>query len=184
MLPPPVFSISGTAYFTPRNRALVSIDMPMSQPSSDTVTALPHHGASRESVGKAFWTRISSRPHSPTVASTMFRMSSCFEMSVWTARALPPASVIRSTFVPAASSLKSAMSTLAPSSASLRAVAPPMPSAPPVTMATWPSNLPISKLSLSFIRCARRVARASCSVGHLEVVLPRVLREGDAEVFL
>jgi len=72
------------------------------------------------------------------------------ETSIWLAAAVPPVWVMRSTFVAAAVSSMSAMKTFVPSDASFLAVAPPIPIAPTVMIATCPSNLLMFVASLDF----------------------------------
>src|SRR6266511_2472221 len=83
---------------------------------------------------------MSSRCQRSTACSIMPRTPSAVPTSTCSVSAVPPAARIVSTFWRAASSSTSAIRTRAPSSAKRRAVAPPMPIAPPVTIATRPSR--------------------------------------------
>ena len=86
---------------------------------------------------------MSKRPHFSTARSTIIRISECLLTSTLTTFDSLPAARILSAFFSAIATSMSAMSTLAPSSASRLAVAPPIPWAPPVTIATLPSSLPM-----------------------------------------
>src|SRR5215831_15840584 len=68
--------------------------------------------------------------------------STAWDTSVLTKMASPPCSVIRWTVCCPPSSFMSAMTSFAPSRANVRAVALPIPDAPPVTRATFPSTRP------------------------------------------
>src|SRR5438105_5053305 len=85
-------------------------------------------------------------PHWLTARSTISLTPPSMPTSACMASAVPPLPRMVSTFRCAAAWSRSATSTRAPSLASRREVAPPMPSAPPVTIAT-----------LSFNRCMRRI---------------------------
>ena len=124
MLPPPTFLISGMAYFAPRKTALSSTDILASHTSSVRSTALPLPAVS---TSKALLNRMSKRPHFSTAASTIILMSECLLTSTLTASASLPAARILAAFFSAIASSMSAMRTLAPSSASRLAVAPPIP---------------------------------------------------------
>src|SRR5262245_23323232 len=135
MAPPPLRRSTGTACLTARNIDLTRSAIAASQPASLTCSAPPcSYGAT------ALLTRMSSRLQATTARSTMRSRSRGTVTSVRYASAAPPASRIRAAFASASPTSTSAMRTAAPSSASRRAVAPPMPLAPPVTMATRPCS--------------------------------------------
>src|SRR5690606_18927602 len=81
-----------------------------------------------------------SLPKWATVASTMALISLPQPKSVRTKIALPPMATIAATVSSPPAMLRSATATFAPSRAKARAVARPMPLAPPVTMATLSTN--------------------------------------------
>src|SRR5262245_48136033 len=92
-------------------------------------------------VPPALFTRMSTRPSSVTVRSTMRTTCSSSFTSVGTTRHRRPVS--RSTALDVRSrsaTVRAAMATSAPWAASTAAVAAPMPVPPPVTMATRPSS--------------------------------------------
>ena len=125
--------------------------MPASHASSLTVSASP----SPSSVGlKALLTRMSSLPQRSMAFCTIAAISSCLPTLVEMVSAVPPAARMASALASASAMLMSAMSTLAPCSASRRDVAPPMPAAPPVTIATLPANFVMFDLRLD--SCFRR----------------------------
>src|SRR5215475_7112017 len=112
--------------------------------------------------------------------------STAWDTSVLTKMASPPLSVIIWTVCCPPSSFISAMTSFAPSRANVRAVALPIPDAPPVTNATFPSTRPgigISPLLHRFsgwIVCGQNgidvVSRIPCWGGWLTPCLGHVLR--------
>ena len=83
---------------------------------------------------------MSNRPYSSTHRATIaFAISSCATSPIMY-DAEPPASLIRCALRWAASSTISTINMLAPSSANRRAVPPPMPCAPPVTIPARPAS--------------------------------------------
>src|SRR6266542_6937454 len=87
----------------------------------------------------ALLTRISIRPNDFTASAAIRFVSSSLETSILSASARPPCEQISSATV--SPSRISAMTTAAPSAASLRQYAAPIWRAPPVTIATRPSSL-------------------------------------------
>ena len=85
------------------------------------------------------------------VSSKIFLMSSTLAISAITANASPPAATMSSTTACALSSFLPVTTTLAPSAAYNLAVERPIPEVEPVTIATFPSSLPIFSPSLSKI---------------------------------
>ena len=84
-----------------------------------------------------------------TAASTMARTESTSPRSTWTAVASPPAAAIASATCFAPAAFRSATTVRAPSAATRRAVAWPMPDAAPVMIAILPSSLPMAHPSFS-----------------------------------
>ena len=130
MEPPPVLSISLTAYLVPRNTPVALTSMMRRQPSVSSGSE------TRPLLRPALFTRISSLPKLATVCWTRLRQLSSLVTSFCTNKARPPASAIcDSTFLPS-SSFMSATTTLAPSLPKSRASSAPMPRAAPVIIAT------------------------------------------------
>ena len=96
----------------------------VSHTSSGRSTALPLEAVK---TSKALLKRMSKRPHFSTARSTIIRISECMLTSTLTTSDSLPAARILSAFFSAIATSMSAISTLAPSSASRLAVAPPMP---------------------------------------------------------
>src|SRR5216684_2867140 len=95
--------------------------------------------------------------------------------SLVSASAIPPWLVMVATLRAAASALTSTTSTLAPSSASRRAVAPPIPMAPPVTMATRSDKRFIGEFNLIWVNVIlRRNDEGSVLLGSRQWILRRL----------
>ena len=148
-LPAPDSLRCGSALWMARKCALTSIPMPASKSASDMSARSLSPSHTRDET--ALLTSMSSRPNSSTQRATIASMSSDRLTSAFIATALPPASVIARTLASAASMSTSATSTDAPSSASRRDVAPPIPSAPPVTIAARFDSLPSVVILFSYI---------------------------------
>ena len=91
----------------------------------------------------ALLNKMSTVPYSSMVASKIFLMSSGLAISAITANASPPAALMSSTTAFALSSFLPVTTTFAPSAANTLAVERPIPEVDPVTIATFPSSLPI-----------------------------------------
>src|SRR5271166_6481202 len=111
----------------------------------------------------ALLTRMSSRPKCATVAATVASIEACSVMSSLTPRAFGPRAEATA-FAPG--SLRSAMTTLAPSLTQRSAIALPMPRAAPVMMAT----LSVIFMSASLLASPARVSRR----GDFAVDVPQV----------
>ena len=121
MAPPPAFSISGMAYFMPRNTPLALMFINRSQASVLVASRSPLP------LIPALLTNMSSLPNLATTAAT-----DCSHWSSWLTSSMttidsPPASAISASTLRASSSRMSAMATLAPSRANKRASSAPMP---------------------------------------------------------
>src|SRR5687768_8567476 len=90
--------------------------------------------------------RMSMRPNSSSTVWTTFAGVSLSAMSPPTATALDPRSETLRHVAAASSSLRAWQATFAPASASATAIARPMPAAEPVTSATLPSSLKLSRI--------------------------------------
>src|SRR5512144_631892 len=93
----------------------------------------------------ALFTRMSARPYCATVHSASPRASATFSTSQARATARPPVRVISPTTSSSGALRRPATTTRAPSAASIRAAARPMPVPPPVMIATCPSRTPMTR---------------------------------------
>src|SRR5580700_5007381 len=110
----------------------------------------------------ALFTSTSSRPKVVTVLSTALLTASTSAASAWIARAFPPLRSIALTTAEAAlTSFAYVMATLAPSLASLFAIAAPMPREPPVTSATFSDNVDMSSPMVSYVRFSASLVQSS-----------------------
>src|SRR5215831_17400555 len=138
MAPPPWVRIWRISYFRHNQTPFKLITRTRSQVSS----VHSWRGArGRKPMPALLWAQ-SSLPY----VSTALEMSACtstaWDTSVLTKVASPPFSVMRWTVCCPPSSFMSATTSFAPSLANVRAVALPIPDAPPVTSATLPSTCP------------------------------------------
>ena len=139
MEPPPAAFIAGMACLMPKNTPVALIAMMRCQASvlKKSCSALPET--------PALFTSTSSLPNCRVVsATTAAQLSS----SVTSSRANRAAAPIASATCLPSCSITSAMTTLAPSRANIRAVAAPMPDAAPDIMATLPASLMVAPLPL------------------------------------
>ena len=134
MVPLPWVSIWIISYFIHNHTPLRLIPRTRSQVSSEHSCK----GArGREPIPALLWAQ-SKRPYVSTVVLIMAATAVALDTSVLTKVASPPFSVIIWTVCCPPSSFISAMTSFAPSRANVRAVARPIPEAPPVTKATLP----------------------------------------------
>src|SRR5580704_17534076 len=120
------------------------------------LTARTRSHSATSSSAKALWlnvpaslTRMSTWPNSARAASTMARTCCSSETSVRTRSERRPDSAIDdSTGAATSAASRSAMTTSAPSAANAIAIWPPMPRAPPVTIAVLPLSFPATLMSL------------------------------------
>src|ERR671911_278527 len=158
--PPPVLSISGIAARMPRHTPMRLTSSTRRNSSSLISSAVP-------GIATPTLLNITSRRRHPSTASrTRASTSDIFVTSARTNIASPPASRISCAALSPRSSATSPITTRAPSTARAFADARPMPFAPPVTIATFPSSRPISpplrapELRLAFVD--ERVDSLSC----------------------
>src|SRR5205085_2329246 len=138
IVPLPCLSIWIISYFIHNHTPLRLMARTRSQVSSEHSCK----GArGREPIPALLWAQ-SKRPYVSTVVLIMASTSTALETSTWTKIASPPFSVIIWTVCCPPSSFMSATTSFAPSRANIRAVARPIPEAPPVTNATFPSTRP------------------------------------------
>src|SRR3989441_914056 len=135
MAPPPASRIAGTACFMPRKTPFAFTFMRVSQAAVLVVSG------SNVPLIPALFTRSSSFPKAVTVALTAACQSASLVTSSFTNRAWPPAAAIFSTTWRASNSSTSATMTRAPSRAKITASLWPIPLAPPVMSATFPTSL-------------------------------------------
>src|SRR4029453_13269909 len=142
--PPPRFFMCGKTALQQYHMALGPLSKHVS-----------HHASSPSSSGAgpnhlcAFFTRISMPPNCSTAFSTIRLTWDSLLTSQTTPIALPPRSQICAAVASAVSRSISAITTLAPSSASAIDTPLPILLPPPVTIATRPSSFPISRPSLA-----------------------------------
>ena len=142
MEPPPLRTISGMAclqvsIWLVRLTAIVRSHTSRSR----SVTGVSRFRKS-ESVRAALLCSTSSRPKWSTTVRTAPTTPASSDRSASTASDRPPDALISAATRSAPAPSMSRTATEAPSRARARAVAPPMPPAPPVTMATLPSTRP------------------------------------------
>ena len=144
MEPPPPLTISGMACLHVSIWLLRFTAIVRSQTSRDSSVTGVSRDRKSDSVKAALLWRTSRRPNWATVDLIASATSDSFERSACTHMADPPeARMFSTTWVPPSTST-STTATEAPSLARARAVAPPIPPAPPVTMATLFSRRPMS----------------------------------------
>src|SRR5215510_3243092 len=114
----------------------------------------------RAPIPALLWAQ-SNLPYVSTALLIMASTAVALDTSTWTKMASPPFSLIIWTVCCPPSSFISAMTSFAPSRANVRAVALPIPEAPPVTKATLPSTRPAMVISPAY---------TSCEVGHFPYI--------------
>ena len=134
--PPPPAIIAGTPYLHPNATPFTLIASVRSQTAASVESTEP----SLPSMTPALLYRTSSLPNRATAASTIASASASLETSAWTYAASPPSEEISAATESPVSSATSVSTTLAPSDANSLDATMPMPLAPPVISATFPSR--------------------------------------------
>ena len=143
MEPPPARRISGMADLVPRNTPLALMSMIRSQPSTVVSSTRPPALLTPPLPIPALLTRMSNLPNWETAAATALAQADSLVTSTLRNRASPPASPIWASTWRPSSSKTSPKTTLAPSRAKRLTSAAPMPLAPPLISATFPSSRPM-----------------------------------------
>jgi hypothetical protein len=150
MVPPPCLSIWIISYFMHNHTPFRLMPRTRSQVSS----VHSWRGArGREPMPALLWAQ-SNLPYVSTALLIMASTAVALDTSTCMKVASPPFSVIICTVCCPSSAFRSATTSFAPSRANVRAVARPIPEAPPVTNATLPSTRPAMVLSPAYTNCA------------------------------
>src|SRR5215467_14318160 len=112
----------------------------------------------------------SNLPYISTAVLIMASTAVALDTSTWMKVASPPFSVMRCTVCCPPSAFMSAITSFAPSRANVRAVARPIPDAPPVTKATLPSTRPGMSRPPVYAYCHRPCEEAILRLGVLNSV--------------
>src|SRR5215471_14862246 len=161
MLPPPCLSIWIISYFIHNHTPFRLMLRTRSQVSS----VHSWRGArGREPIPALLWAQ-SNLPYVSTAVLIMASTAVASDTSAWTKMASPPCSVIMWTVWCPPSSFMSATTSFAPSRANVRAVARPIPEAPPVTNATFPSTCPAMVTPPVYTYCHRPRKEAILCLG-------------------
>src|SRR5215510_1690336 len=161
MVPPPCLSIWIISYFIHNHTPFRLMPRTRSQVSS----VHSWRGArGREPMPALLWAQ-SNLPYVSTVLLIMASTAMVLDTSAWTKVASPPFSVIICTVCCPPSMFMSAMTSFAPSRANVRAVARPIPDAPPVTNATLPSTHPAMSRPPAYIYRHRSRSDAPLRLG-------------------
>ena len=159
MDPPPLAVMAGMAYLQQRNTPFRLVSMVRSQSTSSTST----RGGGRIKMAAPL-TKMSNRPNRVTASVTIRSTWKASEMFTPTTAGVSGVAFIRDSVSSAPAMFRSAITTLAPSRPNLWQIARPIPEAPPVTMATLFSSLPVkSVLLMESCRLAPIVAHSPAS---------------------